>query len=44
MLQSEDLSVGQKKEILYLGKTQENLIENSVQNRLPYILKLDGSY
>ena len=36
MLQSQDLRVGQVKE-LCIGLTQENSIENSVQDCLPYI-------
>ena len=36
MLQSQDLSIGQVTE-LCIGFTQENLIENSVQDGLPYI-------
>ena len=36
MLQSQDLRVGQVKEP-YIGLTQENLIENSIQDCLPYI-------
>ena len=38
LLQSQDLRVGQEKEP-YIGFTQENSIENSVQDCLPYILK-----
>jgi len=38
MLQSQDLRVGQEKKPC-MGFTQENLIENLVQNYLPYILK-----
>jgi len=41
MLQSQDLRVGQEKKP-YIGFTQENLIENSVQDCLPYILKPHG--
>jgi len=41
VLQSQDLRVGQKKKP-YIGFTQENLIENSVQDCLSYILKLHG--
>ena len=37
MLQTQELSVVQEKEP-YIGLTQENLIENSVQDCLPYIL------
>ena len=37
MLQSQDLRVGQVKEPC-IGLTQENLIENSIQDYLPYIL------
>jgi len=33
-----------KEENLVLGLTQENLIENSVQDCLPYILKVHGLY
>ena len=36
LLQSQDLRVGQVKEPC-IGLTQENLIENSVQDCLPYI-------
>ena len=36
LLQLKDLRVGQWKES-YIGFTQENLIENSVQDCLPYI-------
>ena len=36
LLQSQDLRVGQVKEPC-IGFTQENSIENSVQNCLPYI-------
>jgi len=36
LLQSQDLRVGQVKESC-IGLTQENLIENSVQDCLPYI-------
>jgi len=36
MLQSQDLRVGQVKEPC-IGLTQENLIENSIQDCLPYI-------
>jgi len=43
MLQSQDLRVGQEKEP-YIGFTQENLIENSVQDCLPYILKSHSLY
>jgi len=39
MLQTQDLRVDQEKEPC-IGFTQENLIENSVQDCLPYILKL----
>ena len=38
LLQSQDLRVGQVKEPC-IGLTQENLIENSVHDCLPYILK-----
>ena len=41
MLQTQDLRVGQADEPC-IGLTQENLIENSVQNCLPYILKAYG--
>ena len=41
MLQSQDLRVGQEKKPC-IGFTQENLIENSVQDCLPYILKPHG--
>jgi len=41
MLQSQDLRVDQEKEP-YIGFTQENSIENSVQDSLPYILKPYG--
>jgi len=41
LLQSQDLRVGQVKEP-YIGLTQENSIENSVQNCLPYIQILNG--
>ena len=41
LLQSQDLRVGQAKE-LYIGLIQENLIENSVQDCLPYILIPNG--
>jgi len=37
ILQTQDLRVGQVDES-YIGLTQENLIENSVQDCLPYIL------
>ena len=37
----QDLKVGQEKEPC-IGFTQENSIENSVQDCLPYILKLHG--
>ena len=43
MLQSQDLRVGQVKEP-YIGLTQENSIENSVQDCLPYILIPNGLY
>jgi len=42
MLQSQDLRVGQEKEPC-IGFTQENSIESSVQNYLPYILLAHGS-
>jgi len=38
MLQTQDLRVDQEKEPC-IGLTQENSIENSVQDSLPYILK-----
>ena len=38
MLQTQDLRVGQEKESC-IRLTQENLIENSVHDCLPYILK-----
>jgi len=41
LLQSQDLRVGQVKEP-YIGSIQENLIENSVQDCLPYILIPNG--
>jgi len=41
LLQSQDLRVGQVKKP-YIGLIQENLIESSVQDSLPYILKLHG--
>jgi len=41
MLQLKDLRVGQWKEPC-IRLTQENLIENSVQDSLPYILKSYG--
>jgi len=41
VLQTWVLSAGQKKES-YIGFTQENSIENSVQDYLPYILVLNG--
>ena len=41
LLQLQDLRVGQVKEPC-IGLTQENLIENSVQDCLPYILIPDG--
>ena len=41
MLQSQDLRVDQVKEPC-IGLTQENSIENSVQDCLPYILILNG--
>jgi len=37
VLQSQDLRVGQEKKSC-IGFTQENLIENSIQDGLPYIL------
>ena len=41
MLQTQDLKVGQANES-YIGLTQENLIENSIQDCLPYILNYYG--
>ena len=41
MLQTKDLRVGQKKESC-IGFTQENSIENSVQDSLSYILNPHG--
>ena len=41
MLQTQDLKVGQANES-YIGLTQENLIENSIQDCLPYILNYHG--
>jgi len=41
MLQLDDLRVGQQIEP-YIGLIQENSIENSVQDSLPYILKPHG--
>ena len=41
MLQTQVLSVGQVNEPC-IGLTQENSIENSVQDGLPYILKSHG--
>ena len=41
MLQLDDLRVGQQIES-YIGLIQENSIENSVQDSLPYILKPHG--
>jgi len=41
VLQSQDLRVGQVKEPC-IGLTQENSIENSVQDSLPYILNPHG--
>jgi len=43
MLQSQDLRVGQVKEP-YIGLTQKNLIENFIQDCLPYILIPNGLY
>jgi len=43
MLQSQDLRVGQAKEPC-IGLTQENSIENSVQDCLSYILIPNGLY
>ena len=40
VLQTQVLRVGQANEP-YIGLTQENSIKNSVQDRLPYILKPD---
>ena len=41
LLQTQVLRVGQVNEPC-IGLTQENLIENSVQKCLPYILNYDG--
>jgi len=41
LLRSQDLRVGQEKESC-IGFIQENSIENSVQDCLPYIIKLYG--
>jgi len=41
LLRSQDLRVGQVKES-YIGLIQENSIENSVQDCLPYILIPNG--
>ena len=41
MLWSQDLRVGQEKETC-IGLIQENSIENSIQDCLPYILKPHG--
>jgi len=41
VLQSQNLRVGQEKEPC-IGFTQENSIENSVQDCLPYILLVNG--
>jgi len=38
MLQTQNLRVDQEKE-LYIGFTQENLIENSIQDSLPLYTK-----
>ena len=43
MLQIKDLKVSQWKES-YIGLTQENSIENSVQDCLPYIPQTHGPY
>ena len=43
MLQTQALRVGQVKEPC-IGLTQENLIENSVQDGLPYIQIPNGLY
>jgi len=43
LLQLNDLRVGQREESC-IGLTQENLIENSVQDCLPYILNYHGSW
>jgi len=43
MLQTQVLRVGQANEPC-IGSTQENSIENSVQNSLLYILKSHGPY
>ena len=42
VLQTQVLRVGQVNESC-IGLTQENLIENSIQDSLPYILKPHGS-
>ena len=41
VLQTQVLRVGQANEPC-IGLIQKNLIENSVQDKLPYILKLDS--
>ncbi len=41
ILQTQDLRVDQEKES-YIGLIQENLIENSIQDSLPYILNPHG--
>ena len=43
LLQSQDLRVDQEKERCIMF-TQKNSIENSVQDCLPYILKLHGYF
>jgi len=41
ILQTQDLRVDQEKEP-YIGLIQENLMESSIQDSLPYILNLYG--
>jgi len=43
MLQTQDLRIGQANKP-YIGLTQENSIENSVQDCLPYILNYHSLY
>jgi len=43
MLQTQVLSIGQVNKPC-IGLTQENLIENSVQNHLHFILNYNGPY
>ena len=43
LLQTQDLRIGQEKE-LCIRLTQENLIENSIQDGLPYICWTHGPY